>query len=64
MTKRLHTVKVDLQPGHVSEYESGKREPSLPVLLQYARIAGVSMETLVDDELELAVKRTKITIRR
>lgn len=37
----------------ISGYESGKREPSLLILLQYARAAGVSMETLADDELDL-----------
>jgi transcriptional regulator with XRE-family HTH domain len=37
----------------ISEFESGKGEPSLPVLLQYARAANVWMDVLVDDELEL-----------
>jgi len=37
----------------VSEYESGKRVPDLLVLLRYATLAGVSMETLVDDEMKL-----------
>jgi transcriptional regulator with XRE-family HTH domain len=37
----------------ISEFESGKGEPSLPVLLQYARVAGVSMESLADDNMDL-----------
>lgn len=37
----------------VSGYELGTREPSLPVLLKYARLAGVSMDVLVDDKLDL-----------
>jgi transcriptional regulator with XRE-family HTH domain len=37
----------------ISEYESGKREPLLMVLLQYARVAGVHAEALIDDELDL-----------
>ena len=37
----------------ISNYELGTGEPPLPVLLQYARIAGVQMEVLVDDELDL-----------
>ena len=53
MTERLQKVKAGLQTGHISEYETGKREPSLPVLLQYARVAGVPMEVLVDDDLDL-----------
>lgn len=37
----------------VSGYELGTREPSLPVLLKYARLAGVIMDVLVDDEMDL-----------
>jgi transcriptional regulator with XRE-family HTH domain len=53
MVKRLGDAGERLQPGHISEFESGAREPSLPVLLQYARVAGVPMEVLVDDKLDL-----------
>jgi len=50
---------------YISAYELGKREPPLPVLLEYARAAGVPMELLVDDALDLpdafggSVKRKK-----
>lgn len=37
----------------ISEYELGNSEPPLPVILRYARAAGVHMEALVDDELDL-----------
>lgn len=40
----------------ISEFESGKREPSVIILLQYARVAGVCMDTLVDDKLDLPAK--------
>ncbi len=40
----------------ISTYELGKREPPLPILLRYARAAGVYMDTLVDDELDLPAK--------
>ena len=40
----------------ISTYELGKREPPLPVLLAYARAAGVCMDTLVDDRLDLPAK--------
>jgi transcriptional regulator with XRE-family HTH domain len=42
--------------SNVSGYESGEREPPLPILLNYARIAGVCLDTLVDDELGLPAK--------
>ena len=37
----------------VSKYELGTREPDLIVVLRYARLAGVPMEILVDDTLNL-----------
>jgi transcriptional regulator with XRE-family HTH domain len=40
----------------ISDYELGKNEPSLEILLGYARIAGVCMDTLVDDQLDLPSK--------
>jgi transcriptional regulator with XRE-family HTH domain len=40
----------------VSGYELGTREPPLPVLLKYARLAGLCLDELVDDDLELPAK--------
>jgi transcriptional regulator with XRE-family HTH domain len=37
----------------ISVYENGQREPPLPVLLAYAKLAKVPMETLVDDKMKL-----------
>lgn len=37
----------------VHEYETGRREPNLMVLLRYARLTQVSVESLIDDEIEL-----------
>jgi len=42
-----------IHPAHISHYEQGKREPPLPVLLKYARLAGVSTDVLIDDKLKL-----------
>jgi transcriptional regulator with XRE-family HTH domain len=44
---------VELTQNRISEYETGKGEPPLPVLLRYARITGVCVERLIDDELDL-----------
>jgi transcriptional regulator with XRE-family HTH domain len=54
MVRRLDQPK--LHPAHVSGYERGQREPPLPVLLRYARLAGVCLDVLVDDELDLPDK--------
>ena len=40
----------------LSSYELGNREPSMLILLSYARAAGVSMEVLADDELDLPAR--------
>ena len=40
----------------ISDYERGKREPPYPMVLQYARAAGVSTDILIDDELDLPAK--------
>lgn len=61
MVERLASAKVSLKPGHVSEYEADKREPPIPVLLQYARLAGVPMEMLADDDLDLPVRLPNIS---
>lgn len=37
----------------ISEFERGTTEPPLSVLQKYARLAGVHMEDIVDDELDL-----------
>jgi transcriptional regulator with XRE-family HTH domain len=37
----------------ISQYESGKIEPPLPVLLKYARLVGISTDVLIDDKLKL-----------
>ena len=36
----------------ISQFESGKRQPSLPVLLKYARLAGVIVDVLIDDKMK------------
>ena len=37
----------------ISGYERGVREPPLLILLEYARLAGVNVDTLIDDSVEL-----------
>ena len=42
-----------LTSASISAYELGQREPPLPVLLEYARLANVYLDALADDELDL-----------
>ncbi len=42
--------------SNISEYESGKRQPPLPIVLAYARLAKISTDVLIDDDLDLTEK--------
>jgi transcriptional regulator with XRE-family HTH domain len=39
--------------NYISDFENGKREPPLPGLLRYAKIANVWLDVIVDDDLAL-----------
>lgn len=55
MLKRLG-VEDMIVYNRISDYELGKREPPLPILLRYGRAAGVCVDVLIDDELDLPAK--------
>ena len=46
----------DLYRNNISSYERGEREPSLYALLKYAQVAGVWVDVLIDDELDLPAR--------
>jgi transcriptional regulator with XRE-family HTH domain len=41
--------------ARISEYEHSKREPNLLVLLSYARLVAVPVDTLIDDSVKLSL---------
>ena len=53
IANRLSDEKIEIKRTDVTRYETGIREPSLVILLRYARLAGVTMETLVDDAIKI-----------
>jgi transcriptional regulator with XRE-family HTH domain len=55
MLKRLDAEDLIVY-SQISGYEVGQREPSLLILLRYARLAGIPTEVLIDDELDLPNK--------
>lgn len=55
MIKRLGVEKL-IKQNAISEYELGKREPPLRILLLYARAVNVSTDVLIDDDLKLPAK--------
>lgn len=52
MIRRMGTEELMAQ-NTISDYELGKREPPLMILLEYARVANVWTDVLIDDELDL-----------
>jgi transcriptional regulator with XRE-family HTH domain len=50
---RRMDLEEELTQARISAYERGVREPKLLVLLSYARVAGVYVDALIDDELDL-----------
>ena len=42
--------------GRISEYEQDKREPSLMILLAYARAASIHVEDIINDDFDLPRK--------
>jgi transcriptional regulator with XRE-family HTH domain len=55
MHRRLG-VEDEILYTRISDYELDKAEPTLMVLLRYARVAGVIVDALIDDELDLPAK--------
>lgn len=69
MFKKLGSTRTSLRVGHIGEFESGDRVPTLQVVLAYARAAEVSMEEIVDDSLKLPahiphVPEAKLSVKR
>ncbi len=52
MVRRLG-LEDEIERDYISKYERGTLEPSLWVLLQYARAANVWVDVLIDNDLDL-----------
>lgn len=62
MANALEKHSVKIYRGYVGLYEIGERMPSVLIILAYARVANVSMETLCDDKLELPEKYKQFSL--
>lgn len=56
-SQMIAILDMDITTARICEWEQGKREPNLLVLLRYARIAGVHVDDLIDDALSLPTLR-------
>jgi len=53
IVKALNYKDTPLRASQISQYETGQREPTMMLVLAYARLANVPMEALVDDKMKL-----------
>lgn len=53
LIERIGSEEIPLYKSDISKYEAGTREPPLVILLHYARLGKISVETLIDDELDV-----------
>jgi transcriptional regulator with XRE-family HTH domain len=52
-TQMARALELKVHYSAVSNYELGTREPDMLIVLRYARLAGVSTDILLDDQLNL-----------
>jgi len=50
----LNYTATPLRASQISQYEQGQREPTMMLVLAYARLAKVSVESLIDDKMKLS----------
>lgn len=54
IVEALNYTATPLRASQISQYENGQREPTMMLVLAYARLAKVPMECLVDDKMKLS----------
>lgn len=50
MSRLLSKTPIPPDGGAVSRFESGEREPNLFVIVEYAKLAKISLALLIDDQ--------------
>lgn len=53
IVEALNYKDTPLRASQISQYETGQREPTMMLVLAYARLAKVSVESLIDDRMKL-----------
>ena len=49
-----------IKPGRISEYENGRLEPNLLILVAYARLGKVHLELIADDRFTMEEFRAEL----
>jgi transcriptional regulator with XRE-family HTH domain len=53
-SQMVQRLGVEIHYTNISKYELDRNEPPLAVLLAYSRVSGISLEEIIDDDLDLA----------
>ena len=56
MAERLSKDNLTVNRTDISRYELSQREPPLPLILAYSKLANVYVEVLIDDSIDLPDK--------
>jgi transcriptional regulator with XRE-family HTH domain len=59
-----HLLNFNSPYGRISEYERGKRVPTVMTLLLYSRLAKITINDLVDDEIDLTQFRNALVTKK
>jgi len=57
MIVKLNSPEIPLHRASITQFEKGRREPQLIILLKYARLARISVDVLIDDEQSLPINK-------
>lgn len=60
--RKMATLLQAVDHKRLSEFERGRRVPSLRVLIYYSRLAGIPMEFIVDDDTDLEYFKYYLTV--
>lgn len=55
MAAKLSNDEIKVQRTDIPRFEKGIREPSLIILLRYAKLISISTDDLIDDEIDLSI---------
>lgn len=64
MIKNLGCAGKGIYATTISAYESGRLTPPLTLLLAYARMAGIAVDDLIDDKIEINVDENDVSATR
>jgi len=63
-SQMMRSLGIECCYTRISEYERGKRMPIIQTLLLYSRLAKITINDLVDDEIDLTRFRDALVVKK